>query len=114
MSTQRLFVYGTLGPGRPNEHVLAPYGGTWRRGSVRGALREEGWGAAMGFPGLVIGEPRADADPGVRVAGWVLTADLRDAWAKLDAFEGQEYRRVETTVTLEDGGRVTAWVYALR
>jgi gamma-glutamylcyclotransferase (GGCT)/AIG2-like uncharacterized protein YtfP len=27
--TDRLFVYGTLAPGRPNEHVLADLGGTW-------------------------------------------------------------------------------------
>lgn len=25
--TERLFVYGTLGPGRPNEHVLRDIGG---------------------------------------------------------------------------------------
>ena len=26
---QRLFVYGTLALGRPNEHVLRKIGGTW-------------------------------------------------------------------------------------
>ncbi|MCT7653989.1 hypothetical protein MBH78_02755 [Oceanimonas sp. NS1] len=26
--TTRLFVYGTLGPGRPNEHVLTAIGGS--------------------------------------------------------------------------------------
>ncbi|MCH6197810.1 hypothetical protein MHT86_09950 [Corynebacterium mastitidis] len=45
MSSSVFFVYGTLGPGRPNAHILAPYGGTWRRGSVRGALRGERDGA---------------------------------------------------------------------
>lgn len=27
---ERLFVYGSLGPGRPNEHVLAVIGGNWQ------------------------------------------------------------------------------------
>ena len=29
---QRLFVYGTLAPGRPNEHVLSEIGGSWEAG----------------------------------------------------------------------------------
>ena len=32
---ERLFVYGTLGPGRPNEHILLKIGGTWQPASVR-------------------------------------------------------------------------------
>ncbi|KAB0731143.1 gamma-glutamylcyclotransferase, partial [Pseudomonas aeruginosa] len=26
---QRLFVYGSLGPGRPNEHLMQKIGGQW-------------------------------------------------------------------------------------
>ena len=33
---QRLFVYGTLVPGGPNEHVLSDIGGTWIEASVNG------------------------------------------------------------------------------
>jgi len=33
---QRLFVYGTLGPGRPNEQALNAIGGTWEEASVNG------------------------------------------------------------------------------
>jgi gamma-glutamylcyclotransferase (GGCT)/AIG2-like uncharacterized protein YtfP len=29
-----LFVYGTLGPGRPNAHVLEGIGGSWQEGHV--------------------------------------------------------------------------------
>ena len=49
---QRLFVYGTLAPGRPNEHVLAPLGGTWQPAFVRGRLHAQGWGAAPGYPAI--------------------------------------------------------------
>ena len=52
--TQRLFVYGTLGPGRPNEHVLSAIGGTWEEASVNGFLMPRGWGAEMGYPGIVL------------------------------------------------------------
>ena len=53
MKVNKLFVYGTLAPGKPNEHVLSGYSGTWVVGSVKGKLYEQGWDAALGFPGLV-------------------------------------------------------------
>jgi gamma-glutamylcyclotransferase (GGCT)/AIG2-like uncharacterized protein YtfP len=34
---ESLFVYGTLGPGRPNAHILEKIGGTWREGHVAGS-----------------------------------------------------------------------------
>jgi hypothetical protein len=43
-----LAVYGSLQPGGPNEHILAPLEGTWTDGFVRGILEEGGWGAAVG------------------------------------------------------------------
>ena len=49
---QKLFVYGTLGPGKPNEHILKNIGGTWKKAYVWGELFEEGWGADMGCPGI--------------------------------------------------------------
>ena len=39
---ERLFVFGTLGPGRPNEQVLRDIGGTWEPATVTGTLRQEG------------------------------------------------------------------------
>ena len=51
-----LAVYGTLAPGRPNYHVLEPFGGKWADGVVEGDLLQEGWGAALGYPGF---RPRA-------------------------------------------------------
>jgi gamma-glutamylcyclotransferase (GGCT)/AIG2-like uncharacterized protein YtfP len=44
---ERLFVYGTLAPGRPNEHMLAEVDGEWETATVRGRLVQEGWGADL-------------------------------------------------------------------
>jgi gamma-glutamylcyclotransferase (GGCT)/AIG2-like uncharacterized protein YtfP len=104
----RLFVYGTLAPGRPNAHVLAPLDGTWEPATVRGALLPDGWGAAMGYPAIVL-----EGD-GV-VEGLVFTSDaLPRHWDRIDDFEGEGYERVLTTVTCADGTVVDAYVYALR
>jgi gamma-glutamylcyclotransferase (GGCT)/AIG2-like uncharacterized protein YtfP len=107
--THRLFVYGTLAPGRPNEHILADVPGEWEPASARGTLFEEGWGAAAGYPGIVL-----DAE-GDEVKGLVFTSHaLADHWERLDHFEGEGYERVLTTVQLKDGSLVDAYVYALR
>jgi gamma-glutamylcyclotransferase (GGCT)/AIG2-like uncharacterized protein YtfP len=105
----RLFVYGSLAPGRPNEHVLAGIPGKWQPAVARGTLREEGWGAALGFPGIDL---RAR---GQQVHGFVFSsAALAPHWARLDEFEGSEYMRTLTSVTLADGTEVQAYIYALR
>lgn len=107
--TQSLFVYGSLAPGRPNAHILAPLGGTWQPATVCGHLRPQGWGAALGFPGLELDEA------GGTVSGIVFTSEqLAGFWETLDSFEGEQYARVTAAATLEDGSRVDAWVYALR
>ncbi len=46
-----LFVYGTLGPGRPNAHILENIGGQWAEGWVNGTLRHEGWGSRFRLSG---------------------------------------------------------------
>ncbi|MEM9034514.1 MAG: gamma-glutamylcyclotransferase [Actinomycetota bacterium] len=104
---RRLAVYGTLAPGRPNEHVLAPLGGTWTVGIIRGELRQEGWGADLGYPGIVL---HPDG-PTVEVH-LLESAGLPDRWAELDEYEGPGYRRVVTDV-LTDDGSVPANVYVL-
>jgi len=106
---KRLFVYGSLGPGRPNEHVLAAIGGTWQVASVMGTLRQEGWGAAMGYPGIQLDKE------GCEVRGLLFSSEkLTEHWAALDEFEGASYLRVQTTVKLEDNTTVAAYIYALR
>lgn len=106
--TERLFVYGTLAPGRVNAHVMADIPGRWEPASVTGTLLQEGWGAAVGFPGIVLDEH------GPEVPGLLFSSDRLDAhWARLDEFEGEGYRRVLTTATLPDGSRVQAYIYSL-
>lgn len=105
----RLFVYGTLAPGRPNEHILAGVPGNWESASVRGTLLQEGWGAAVGYPGIVLDEQ------GEEVHGLVFSSDQLSAhWTRLDEFEGNEYERILTAVRLQDGTLVEAYIYKLR
>src|SRR3954452_19168242 len=44
-TSETLAVYGTLAPGEPNYHVVAPLGGEWTSGFVEGDLLAVGWGA---------------------------------------------------------------------
>lgn len=105
----RLFVYGTLLPGRANAHELAGIEGTWAPATVTGTLLPDGWGAALGYPGVVL-----DA-AGPVVPGAVLTSeDLAAHWDRLDAFEGDGYDRVTATALLEGGESVAAHLYVLR
>ena len=106
---KRLFVYGSLQLGGSNEKVLTDIGGEWQRGSVRGRLHEAGWGADLGYPGLVLDET------GNEVPGFVFSSPHLDQhWPELDEFEGEEYERVTVWVTLDDSERVEAEVYSIR
>jgi gamma-glutamylcyclotransferase (GGCT)/AIG2-like uncharacterized protein YtfP len=106
---QRLFVYGTLAPGRPNEHVLGEIGGSWEAATVTGKLRQQGWGAAMGYPGIVLDEH------GNEIQGYLFSSEkLSDHWAQLDEFEGKSYERVLTVVRLKNNRTVDAYIYELR
>ncbi len=106
--THRLFIYGSLQPGGPNEHVLTDIGGEFAPAVIHGQLIEQGWGAALGYPGLVLGQGEDE------IHGHVFTSPcLHQHWATLDEFEGPEYSRVVSTVTLTEDERVDAWVYVL-
>lgn len=105
---ERLFVYGTLAPGRSNAEQLARVPGTWSRARVRGRLFPKGWGASLGYPALVL-----DADCGI-VEGFLFSSDVLQAhWERLDAFEGEGYERVRTQVEREDGTMLEAYIYQL-
>ena len=105
----RLFTYGTLQPGGPNEHILGEHTGTWLPASVRGKLTTAGWGASMGFPALTLDQS------GEWVEGQVFESDaLESLWPELDAFEGEEYQRVLTPALLDSGEEIDTYVYVLR
>lgn len=100
----RLAVYGTLVPDGANAHVLAGVEGEWSTGTVRGTRHDDGW---HGYPGLVI------EGTGEVIVQVLEAPGLRDHLPRIDAFEGPGYRRVVTTVQLDDGRAVAAWVYVL-
>ncbi len=103
-----LFVYGTLCPGRSNAHILDAIGGEWLQGFVTGTFYETSWGAAAGFPGIVLSKD------GPRVNGYLFISDrLETHWPMLDAFE-DGYDRVSVTFTALDGQSSNAWVYQLQ
>lgn len=60
---------------------------------MRGEFAETGWGTTFGFPALLL-DP---AGPFVDVYVFE-SLELPDHWARLDEFEGPEYRRVITDV----------------
>jgi gamma-glutamylcyclotransferase (GGCT)/AIG2-like uncharacterized protein YtfP len=104
----RLATYGTLGPGRPNHGQLNGLSGRWLVGHVRGSLVQAGWGAELGYPGLIL-----DAHgPPVEVDVFESLA-LPQHWHRLDAFEGPGYRRVAIEVSTAEGD-LPASIYVLK
>ena len=71
-------------------------------------LHGEGWGAGLGFPGIVL-----DAEsPTVTVHVLESPALTASEWERLDAFEGPGYRRTAVVVVTADG-ELAASIYAL-
>ena len=94
----RLATYGTLAPGRPNHHQLSDLSGRWLVGQVRGSLVEAGWGAKLGYPGMIL-----DPDGGSIDVFVFESRALVDHWQRLDAFEGPGYRRIAIDVSTTEG-----------
>lgn len=95
---EKVFVYGTLRPGRPAFVELGDVG------EIRPAL--------LGDHGLFgLGRPYPFARPasGERVVGEVVEV-AASVLVRLDAYEGDEYVREKATVAV-DGGSDEAWVY---
>ena len=105
--TARLFVYGTLAPGRDAWPVLAPWAtGTPQEDRVAGVLYDTG----RGYPAAVFDEDGA-------VHGYVVELDAAraaEALVALDRYEGSEYERI--TVRTANGVEVAtyAWIAPLQ
>ncbi len=66
----------------------------------------------MGFPGIVI---TGSTKPKEKVKGMMLSSSqLRDNWAMLDDFEGEQYERIIVPVKLESGHIVDAYIYQIK
>jgi len=104
----RLVTYGTLAPGRQNHHQLAGMNGRWLTGTVRGALVQQGWGAALGYPALILDPDGAPVEVQV-----FESTDLPSHWPRLDNFEGTGYQRVAVPVETADG-RLEASIYVYK
>jgi gamma-glutamylcyclotransferase (GGCT)/AIG2-like uncharacterized protein YtfP len=91
--SRRLAVYGSLAPGEANYHVLSDLGGEWFDVIVRGRLIDSGWGSDLGYPALRW-DPNGDDVP----AKLFISSHLPDRWDRIDAFEGDHYRRDLVTV----------------
>lgn len=104
----RLFVYGTLAPGRSNHGMMQAIPGAWEPATLKGYRLDEGWAARTGYPGI------APSGPDHEVSGYVFSSEhLCEHWARLDDFEGDSYRRIRVTITTRSGDVVEAHVYAI-
>ncbi|MEM6382932.1 MAG: gamma-glutamylcyclotransferase family protein [Pseudomonadota bacterium] len=108
-ATHRLASYGSLAPGRENAGQLDALKGTWTKGIVHGRLVKQGWGHWIGYPGAILS---TDGEP---IEVLIFTShDLPDHWDRLDAFEGEGYRRVVAPATLESGDVIDVSIYEVR
>ena len=106
---EKLFVYGTLAPNNPNEHILKKINGSWQDAIVVGVLKEEGWGAKMGYPGIELNKN------GKEIKGFIFKSkNLLNHWNMLDNFEGSGYERVLTQAKLKDKRIVETYIYILK
>jgi gamma-glutamylcyclotransferase (GGCT)/AIG2-like uncharacterized protein YtfP len=99
---ERLFVYGTLrrGTGVAESEWLSSVARFESIGRIEGRLIDLG-----SYPGIVAAE-----------RGWVdgevfVLPENEEVLRRLDAYEGDEYERVERIVSGADGREVKCWVY---
>ena len=105
---EALFVYGTLCPGRANEHILRVMEGAFERARVRGFHYPDGWLQGFPYPGIDLD------DSGPEIPGYIFTSsELHMHWGRLDAFEGENYTRVQTTAMTLSGESRWVHVYVI-
>ncbi len=99
----RLFVYGTLRQGQTARSLIANQITRCVKAHTRGQM----FAFPMGYPGFVEGGTST-------VHGEVLwLTELAATFGLLDAYEGQDFARIITQVTLESGESVWTWIYTL-
>jgi gamma-glutamylcyclotransferase (GGCT)/AIG2-like uncharacterized protein YtfP len=89
--TDRLFVYGTLGPGRDAWAVLEPWVvGAAAPDAVAGRLYDTG----RGYPGATFEPDPVAGGQGLVHGAVVVLGEPDAALAALDRYEGDEYARI--------------------
>lgn len=107
--SETLFVYGTLMPNCPNAHVLENIVGKFLPATVRGYLKDAGWSASMGYPGI-----KLDEDGDVIHGFLFYSNNLINHWENLDEFEGEEFTRSPIEVERFDELEVDTYIYVLK
>ena len=105
---ERLFVYGSLAPGEPNERFLKRIQGLWQEGNIFGTVINPEWRIAGGYPGLKLDNPTN------LVEGKVFSSSqLKELWEELDEFEDTEhYSRVLVPIFIKgEPNPVEGFVY---
>ncbi len=106
---ETLFVYGTLMPNCPNAYVLENVIGKFVPATVKGHLKDAGWSASMGYPGIKLYEN------GDTIHGFLFYSNnLINHWESLDEFEGNEFERQSVTVERYDELDVDTFIYELK
>tara|TARA_B110000046_G_C12984355_1_gene394856 strand:- start:582 stop:932 length:351 start_codon:yes stop_codon:yes gene_type:complete len=106
---ETLFVYGTLMPNCPNGYVLENIVGKFTPAVVRGYLKDAGWSASMGYPGIHLDET------GDSIHGFIFSSsNLINHWDNLDKFEGNEFLRKPVTVETYDDFDFDTYIYVLK
>lgn len=107
----KLIIYGTLAPGKPNHHKISHIQGEWKSAILKGGkLESKGWGADLGFNGFVSTPENEQID----ISCYVLFSDdLSYHWHSLDEFEGDGYRRILAEYELENGLKGFGYIYGI-
>ncbi len=107
--TETLFVYGTLMPNCPNAHVLENIVGKFVPATVKGYLKDAGWSAQMGYPGIKLDEN------GDTIHGFLFySSNLINHWDNLDQFEGDEFDRMPVIVERYDEIEIDTFIYVVK
>lgn len=100
----RLFVYGTMRAGQTARSLVANSIMRTTKATTTGKI----YAFPMGYPGFTEGDGR-----GLVVGEILWLTELPATFGLLDAYEGEDFARVITQVTTEDGEEVWTWIYTL-
>lgn len=107
---EHLIIYGTLAPGQPNYSKIEHIKGLWQDAVIWGQLKNEGWGAEMGYYGFV---SSMTEDMQAINAKVLQSSMLVNEYSFLDNFEGAGYQRILTKYKLDTGEIGVGYIYAL-